>query len=151
MATIRLATAEDIPRIIELYGELTISTSEVERKHSPSLEDYQNVFAEICADPRHELLVAEYEGKVVGTVVLLIVPNLSHNATPWALVENIVIGHQYRRHGYGRLLLEEAIARAKGKGCFKIELCSDKRRKEAHQFYESVGFEASAYGFRSYF
>ena len=151
MPHVRLATEEDIPRIIDLYDELTISTSEVEMSRSSSLEDYRNMFAEIYTDPRHELLVAEHEGEIVGTVVLLIVPNLSHNATPWALVENIVVGHQYRRRGFGKLLLEYAIAQAKERRCHRIELCSDKRREEAHQFYESIGFGASAYGFRIYF
>lgn len=151
MANIRPATEEDIPRILALYRELTISTSQVETSRSPSTDDYRKVFAEIRADPGHELLVAEDRGEVVGTVVLLIVPNLSHSATPWALVENLVVGYEYRRRSFGKLLLEYAIARAREKGCHRIELCSDKRREEAHRLYRSVGFEASAYGFRIYF
>ncbi len=151
MANIRVATEEDIPRILDLYHELTISLPQVEISRSPSADDYRRVFAEICADPRHELFVAEEKGQVVGTVVLLIVPNLSHGATPWALVENLVVGGKYRRSGLGKLLLEHVIARAKEKGCHRIELCSDKRRKEAHRLYLSVSFEASAYGFRIYF
>ena len=151
MANVRLATEEDIHRILGLYHELTIHLSQVEMSRSPSPDDVRKVFAEICADPRHELSVAEEGGEVVGTVVLLIVPNLSHSATPWAIVENLIVGEKYRREGYGRMLLEHVIARAKEKGCHRIELCSDLRRKEAHQLYSSVGFEASAYGFRIYF
>jgi len=151
MAKIRLATEEDIPHILDLYRELAIRLSRVEMSWSPSPDDCRRVFAEICADPRHELLVAEYQGQVVGTVVLLVVPNLSHSATPWALVENLIVAQKYRRRGFGKLLLEYVIARAKEKGCHRIELCSDKRRKEAHRLYRSVGFEASAYGFRIYF
>ncbi|MCJ7522328.1 MAG: GNAT family N-acetyltransferase [Dehalococcoidia bacterium] len=151
MANVRLATEEDIHRILGLYHELTIHLSQVEMSRSPSPDDVRKVFAEICADPRHELSVAEEGGEVVGTVILLIVPNLSHSATPWALVENLIVGEKYRREGYGRMLLEHVIARAKEKGCHRIELCSDLRRKEAHQLYSSVGFEASAYGFRIYF
>lgn len=151
MVEIRLAAEEDIPRIIELYRELTISFSQVERSLNPSADDYRKVFADICADPRHELFVAEYQGEVAGTVVLLIVPNLSHAATPWALVENLVVSHKYRRKGIGKKLLEHVVASAKEKGCHRIELCSDRRREEAHRLYRSAGFEASAYGFRIYF
>lgn len=151
MANVRLATEEDIPRILELYPELTMHPSQVEMSRSPSPDDVREVFAEICADPRHEFFVAEDGGEVVGTVVLLIVPNLSHRATPWALVENLVVGEKYRRKGYGRMLLEHVITQAKEKGCHRIELCSDLRRKEAHQLYRSIGFEASAYGFRIHF
>ncbi len=151
MAIIRLATEEDIPRILGLYHELTMHFSQVEMSRSPSPDDVREVFAEICADPRHEFFVAEDGGEVVGTVVLLIVPNLSHSATPRAVVDNLIVSEKYRRGGYGRMLLEHVIARAKEKGCHRIELCSDLRRKEAHQLYRSIGFEASAYGFRIYF
>ena len=148
---IRQATEEDIPRILELYRELAITTSEVELSWSPSPDDYRRVLAEICAAPGHELLVAEDQGQVVGTMVLLIVPNLSHGACPWALVENLVIGHGNRRRGLGRLLMDYAIARARDAGCYRIVLSSDKRRREAHRFYRSLGFQASAHGFRLHF
>lgn len=151
MVMIRLATEEDIPRIMELYRELALSTSQVELSRSPSPDDYRRVFAEICASPGHELLVAEYQGEVVGAMVLVIVPNLSHGACPWAVVENLVIDHRHRRRGFGRLLMDYAVARAKETGCYRIVLTSDKRRRVAHRFYCALGFDASAHGFRLYF
>jgi hypothetical protein len=89
MAEIRLAKESDIPRILELYHELTIITTQAERSLNTSWDDYRRVFAEISSNPRRELLVAEYQGEVVGTVALFIIPNLSHGATPYALVENL--------------------------------------------------------------
>ncbi|MBM3155900.1 MAG: GNAT family N-acetyltransferase [Chloroflexi bacterium] len=151
MTTIRLATEKDVPRIVELYHELTIAVSHVEQVANPSAEDYRRVFQEICADPRHELFVAEDGGRIVGTVILIVVPNLSHSATPWALVENLVVTSGHRRRGTGKMLLEHVIARAREKGCHRIELCSDKRREKAHRLYRSVGFEQSAHGFRIWF
>jgi len=151
VAIIRAATEEDIPRILELYRELAITTSEAERGLAPSQDDYQRVFAEISTMPGHELLVAEEKGEVVGSVVLLIVSNLSHGALPWALVENLVVDQRYRRQGLGRLLMEYAIARSKKAGCYKLVLNSNKERREAHRFYSSLGFKASAHGFRFYF
>ena len=148
---IRLAEKRDIPRIVELYRELTITTSEVEHGRSPSLADYEQVFAEICSDPRQRLLVAEQQGEVVGTIVLLVVPNLSHNATPWAFLENLIVTEKYRRRGLGRMLLQHAIELAKKSGCHMVELCSDVRRNEAHILYNSMGFEAQAHCFRLYF
>jgi len=151
VASVRVATENDIPRILELYRELSLGMGDVERGLRPSQDDYRNVFAEISADPRHELLVAEDDGRVVGTVVLVVVPNLSHAGTPWALVENLVVAERQRRRGFGRLLLEYVVTRAREKGCHRIELCSDKRREAAHQLYRAVGFEPSAHGFRIYF
>lgn len=151
MAIVRAATEEDIPRILELYRELVITTSEAEKGQSPSQDDYQRIFADIRDHSGHALLVAEEQGEVAGSVVLLIVPNLSHEALPWAVVENLVVDQRYQGKGFGRLLMEYAIARAKEAGCYKIGLSSDKRRPEAHRFYRSLGFKASAHGFRLYF
>jgi len=151
MAIVRAAAEEDIPRILELYRELAITTSQAELGHSPSFDDCRRIFDQINATPGHELLVVEDQGVVVGTVVLLIVPNLSHSALPWALVENMVVDSRYQQRGLGRVLMEYAIARAKEAGCYKLTLSSDKKRLDAHQFYRSLGLEASAEGFRMYF
>ena len=151
MATIRAATEQDIPRILELYEELVISTSPAERGHTPSPDDYRRIYEQVCAMPGHELIVAEENDKVIGTMVLLIVPNLSHSGLPWAVVENIVTDERFQRQGIGRLMMEYAINRAREAGCYKLQLSSSKTREEAHRFYESLGFEASAHGFRRYF
>jgi len=151
MVSIRPSSEEDVPRIVDLYRQLAIHVSGVEEERSPSPDDYRQVFAEICADPRHEILVAECDGKIVGTVVLLFVPELSHAASPWALVENLVVDSGYRQRGIGRMMLDHVITRAREIGCNRIQLCSDRRRDEAHRLYEAAGFEALAYGFRIWF
>jgi len=151
MTEIRLAKESDLPRILKLYHELSMTTTGVEQHLNASFDDYRKVFAEIRSDPRRELLVAEYQGEVVGTVALFIISGLSHCAAPYTLVENLIVNHKYRRRGIGKKLMEYTIARAKQERCHRIELCSDKRRKEAHRLYHSIGFEASAYGFRIWF
>ncbi len=151
MTEIRLAKESDIPRILELYHELSMITTQAEQDLSTSWDNYRRVFAEISGNPRRELLVAEYDGDVVGTAALYIIPNLSHGATPYALVENLVVNHKYRRKGIGKKLMEYTIVRARQEGCHRIELGSDKRREEAHRLYRSLGFEASAYCFRIWF
>jgi predicted N-acetyltransferase YhbS len=148
---IRLAEERDVPRIVELYRELTISDSAVEHTRNPSSADYQLVFAEIRSDPRQKLFVAEVQGEVAGTIVLVVVPNLSHNGTPWAFLENLIVTEKHRGQGLGRILLEHAVGLARNSGCHMVELCSDLRRKEAHRLYKSMGFEAQAHCFRRYF
>ena len=87
----------------------------------------------------------------MGTIELLIVPNLSHNGTPFAFLENLIVTEKHRKRGLGRMLLEHAVALARESGCHMVELCSDVRRKEAHKLYNSVGFEAQAHCFRPFF
>ena len=150
MATVRSATHEDLPRIIELYSQLVVSSAPSEAERRADAAEYRRAFDEILAMPGHELVVVEEDGKVVGTMVLLIVPNLSHQAMPWAYVENMVVDSARQRHGYGRLLMEYAFGRAREAGCYKVQLASTGTRAAAHHFYESKGFSASAVGFRRY-
>ncbi|HXZ94738.1 MAG TPA: GNAT family N-acetyltransferase, partial [Dehalococcoidia bacterium] len=85
MIEIRLAKESDLSRILELYRELSMITTEAEQRSNTPRDNYRKVFAEISNNPKRELLVAEYDGEVVGTVALFIISNLSHGATPYAL------------------------------------------------------------------
>jgi len=144
MNNIRQAKEDDLPRILELYQELT------EEKQTVPSEIVQRVFAEITALPHQQFLVIEKDSLVVGTLFLQITPNLSHEARPWAVLENLVVDHRYRGYGFGRLLIEYALAACRQASCYKVQLLSSNKRKGAHQFYRSLGFEESAVGFRMY-
>jgi GNAT superfamily N-acetyltransferase len=150
MATIRVATERDIPSIQALYLQLAFSPPSP-RIPRPSDHEYRRVFKEMATLPGYELLVAEEAGHVIGTTILAILPGFAHGISPFAVVEYVVVDEKYRGKGIGRLLMEYCIDRAKEAGCYKIMLTSDKRRTEAHEFYRSLGFEDSAYGFRLYF
>ena len=79
---------------------------------------------------------------------MLIVPNLTHDGAPWALVENVVVDPQWRRRGVGKALLKHAVRVADDAGCYKLQLTSSNQRDGAHRFYEQLGFTATATGFR---
>ena len=148
MIKIRTTKETDIPRILELYRQLTITTSPAEAGLEPTADDYQRVFNQIRVVPNLELVVAEENSEVIGSLVLLIVPNLSHKGLPWAEVENVIIDESHRRVGVGRLLMEYARTKAKAAGCYRIGLSSNNIRIEAHKFIQSLGFKPSAIGFR---
>ena len=116
MITVRKAIETDILCILELYSQLAI-TPPVEQNYSVNLDKYRRAFIQIQEVTGYNLLVAEDQCKVIGTMVLIIVPNLSHNALPWAAIENVVVDEEYRRKGIGRLLMDYATARAKEAGC----------------------------------
>lgn len=151
MAIVRPATRNDIPRILELYQELVISHSRIEDSRQPSRADYERILDSINTTPGYRLLVAEETGEIAGLMEFLIMPNLSHNGSPWALIEGLVVSRKKRRQGLGKMLIEYAVRQCREAGCYKIELSSDKRRVEAHEFYRSLGFKEAALGFRLYF
>ena len=149
MASVRTATEQDIPRILELYKQLAMDPVVEIAPLSPG--ERELAFGEMCAVPGYELLVAETDGEVAATAVLVILPGLAYHRSPFAVVEYVVVDGKRRRQGIGRVLMEDIIARARKAGCYKIMLTSDNRRMEAHRFYESLSFEASARGYRLYF
>jgi len=150
VATVRTAREQDIPRILELYRQLALTPPPPDTPQ-PSPEAYQRAFREINSTPGYRLLVAEEDGEILGTAVLAILPEIAHGVSPFAVVEYVVVDEKSRRQGIGRILMDYIIARAKEAGCYKITLTSDKRRTQAHEFYRSLGFDASAHGFRFYF
>ena len=143
----RRATEADLPRIIELLAQLSLDAPR--ERPGPSLpESYRRAFQEIAADKRQQLFVVEDAGRIVGTACLIIVPNLSHEGTPYALVENVVVNEPQRGAGYGELLMRHAMAEAQRAGCYKLSLTSNKQRADAHRFYQRLGFRAASEGFR---
>jgi GNAT superfamily N-acetyltransferase len=149
MASVRAATEQDIPRILELYAQLATDPDTELTPLSP--EEMRAAFAEMRAVPGYELLVAETDGEIVATTVLAVLPGFAYHCSPFAVVEYVVVDDKERRKGIGRELMEAVIERARKAGCYKIMLTSDSRRDAAHAFYESLGFEASARGYRLYF
>lgn len=150
MASVRTATKQDIPHILELYKQASLMPPTPDT-HQPSLEDLYRVFREMSSIPGYELLLAEEDGEIAATTVLAILPGFAHGTAPFAVIEYVVVDEKRRRQGIGRVLMEAVIERARKAGCYKIMLTSDNRRTGAHRFYESLGFEASAQGFRLYF
>ena len=145
--TIRDAALDDLPRVVALLQELSLDEPR-EQSEGPLLESYVSAFHHIEANPRHRLLVAEDEGRVVGTVTLMIVPNLSYRGQPWAHVDNVAVDRASRSKGIGEALMRYTVEEARRAGCYKLSLTSNKRRAEAHRFYRRLGFSASHEGFR---
>jgi hypothetical protein len=73
---VREARPADLGRLLELYrGPEEAHGGGVEPLSGEAAE---RRFAEVLADPRQEVLVAEEGGRVVGTLTVVVVPNLAH-------------------------------------------------------------------------
>jgi GNAT superfamily N-acetyltransferase len=60
------------------------------------------------------------------------------------------VAPERRGEGIGSVLLEAAIAQARAAGCYRVQLTSNKVRRDAHRFYLRHGFVASHEGFKRY-
>ncbi len=84
------------------------------------------------------VLVAELDGQVVGKLELFRAYKARHGF--FALVRRFVVHPDYRGRGVGRVLLENAVERAREEGCAFIELTVDVTNPQAYAFYHREGF-----------
>lgn len=111
-------------------------------------DPYLRAFEAIEADPRHALVVAEHEGKVVGTLQLSFIPCMTFRGGERAQLEGVRVDSSMRGGGIGRQMVEWAIEQARGRGCHLVQLTTNKRRADAHRFYETLGFRATHEGMK---
>jgi GNAT superfamily N-acetyltransferase len=146
---VRRASKDDLDALLRLYVQLSEQNALTEGSRAADALEH------ILASPGLELLVVEGEDGVRGTLTLVVVANLTHNARPWAQVENMVVDESVRGEGFGRALIEGALQIAREAGCYKVQLQSGNQRRsaenDAHAFYKRLGFQDSSVGFRFYF
>jgi len=143
----RKATREDLPEIVRMLADDFLG-SRRERFENPLPESYTRAFEEIEADKNNELIVAELNGAVVGTLQITFTPSISYQGGKRSTVESVRVDAKYRARGIGRELMLFAIERARAENCVSMQLTTNMERPDAHRFYENLGFEKSHLGMK---
>jgi GNAT superfamily N-acetyltransferase len=138
---IRRARREDVPAIVAMYADDVLGKA---RETPDELECYYAVFDRLDGD----LLVGEVDGVVVATMQLTMIQQLSARAGKVAQIESVRVRSDLRGRGLGEQLINDAIERARAAGCARVQLTSNSQRRDAHRFYERLGFVASHTGFK---
>jgi GNAT superfamily N-acetyltransferase len=145
----RQAKREDLPEIVRmLAGDFLGATRE--RYETPLPETYIKAFEEIEADKNNELIVAEKDGAIVGTLQITFTPSISFQGGKRATVESVRVDEKHRGLGIGKQLMLRAIERARRENCFAVQLTTNADRRDAHRFYENLGFKGSHLGMKLY-
>lgn len=144
---IRTAFRDDLLAIVRLLADDALGEQR-EAAREPLPDAYTTAFDAIDSDPRNELIVAEDAGVVVGVLQLTFIPGLTHMGGERAQIEGVRVASSHRSMGVGRMLFEWSIERVRQRRCRMVQLTTDKRRPDAHRFYESLGFVASHEGMK---
>lgn len=143
----RLAVREDVPAIVHLLADDELG-SQRERDEDPLPPSYYAAFEDIDQDSNHQLLVAESRGRVVGTLHLMFLPSISFQGRLRAQIESVRVDKESRNQGIGREMMKWAIELARNRGAHVVQLTTHLTRKDAHRFYERLGFKGSHLGMK---
>ena len=144
---LRLAKPEDLLSIVRMLAEDDLG-SQRERFMDPLPASYYQAFEQIENDPNHELIAAELDGEVVGTLHLMFIPSISYQGGLRAQVESVRVDGKYRGQGIGSKMMNWVIERARGRDAHLVQLTTHRSREDAHRFYERLGFKRSHFGMK---
>lgn len=143
----RLATRADLPSIVRMLADDELG-SQRERYEDPLPQAYYAAFEQIDIDPNHELVVAELDSEVIGTLHLMFLPSISFQGRLRAQIESVRVDKKFQSRGIGSEMMKWTIKRASERGAHVVQLTTHQSREDAHRFYERLGFKTSHLGMK---
>jgi GNAT superfamily N-acetyltransferase len=147
----RDATPADLPAIVAMLADDQLGA----RREDASLPldpGYLAAFASITTSPNDRLIVAvetqEAVEDIVGTMQLSFLPGLSSKGAWRGQIEAVRIRADRRGTGLGAVMMAWVVEQYRARGCKSIQLTTNKSRKDAHRFYERLGFLPSHEGYK---
>ena len=142
---VRPATEADLPEILRMLLDDRATPSD---EADPGDPCYAQALREMQASQVSCTYVAEVDGRVVGTFMLSFLRHLMRRGTLVAQIEAVRIDGPQRGRGLGGRMMRWALDEARRRGCSRVQLTSNLARKDAHRFYQRLGFRGSHLGMK---
>ncbi len=107
--------------------------------------NFEKHYNKIKDNDNYYIVEASFEDKLVGTAMGCIITALDGN---FMVVENVIVSETLRGLGIGKMIMQELDRYAHSNNCEYSILVSSGFRKNAHKFYESMGYDDDVRGFR---
>src|SRR5437899_5914818 len=135
--TIRTAEATDVEALAELMTQLGYETraSEMEMRMEA-----------ILAEKHYVTFVAVSGGKVCGMIGTFTCYSYEHNS-PSGRILALVVSEKMRGRGIGHALVAAAERDLARKNISRVAVNTRFERKDAHEFYENVGYRRNGFRF----
>jgi GNAT superfamily N-acetyltransferase len=143
--TVRDAVPEDMPGLLELFGELRaagpkrlpIGAGDAAYMRAAVEARYRRTFD----DPAERLLVAvDRDSRIVGMTLLTLGPVSTMHEARSVTMGHFTVRTSIRRHGIGRALVAAATAWADEMGVDTVGVEVYPSSREANRFYARLGF-----------
>lgn len=147
MIRVEEAILEDAERLCELLVVLFTC----EKEFSPDISKHLRGLQMILTDPSiGRIFVLKKEGFIIGMVSLLFtVSTALGEKVAW--LEDMIIDPHFQGKGYGKMLLQEVLKKAKEFTCKRVSLKTDADNLRAQKMYKTLGFEYSTMKVMLYF
>lgn len=139
---VRPALRSDLPQLLALYPHLNPADRIL------PLDVAERRFEELLKYHGSAIFVGLFDGSIIASCTLVIVPNLTHGGQPYGLIENVVTHADYRGRGFGKQILQAAVAAAWQVDCYKVMLMTGSKKPSTLAFYAAAGFEQNKTGFQ---
>lgn len=135
--TIRPLVAADAAAAAHLITELSYPTT---------TEEMAERLSTILALPDFAAFIAECDGNPVGMIGLQITPSFETNGKV-GRIQVLVVDQRKRSMRVGRKLIAHAEAYIVSRGGDRAVLTCANRRKDAHRFYDAIGYDRTGIRF----
>jgi GNAT superfamily N-acetyltransferase len=136
---INFAILDDLPRLADLLAELFTLESDFKPERDKQLRGLRIILDE---PEMGKLFVLRVDGKVAGMANALMTISTAEGERA-LLLEDVIVGREYRGSGLGRRLVEHVLEWAKRRGMVRVTLLTDRINQSALEFYRKLGFELS--------
>ena len=134
---VREINYNELKELLELYLHLHENTI------PDTTEKLISAWNTIIQDKNHHVIVYEVNGKIVSSCVCVIIPNLTRNIRPYAVIENVVTRKDYRGRGYATQCLNFAKEIAIKENCYKMMLLTGSKDEKTLDFYGNAGYNSA--------
>jgi len=124
----------DLAQLLTLYTQL-------HDNDFPTIDSrLKDIWCGILSDTNHHIIGSFVDEKLVSSCVIIIIPNLTNNQRPYALIENVITDMSHRRKGYAASVLNHAKQIAIAENCYKIMLMTGSKSESVFNLYEKSGY-----------
>ena len=135
---IRNAGIDDAATLAQLLSEM--DDAPASQVTPDAIEHMRAVLADMAAYPDFRVYLLCRDGVPVGSFSLMVFASPSHQGTPQAMLDGVVVARSVRGAGLGQRMIRHAMTLAADAGCYKMSLSSNLKRADAHRFYQQLGF-----------
>jgi GNAT superfamily N-acetyltransferase len=135
---LRIATQDDAALLAALQAEM--DDGDPAAITDVDAAAMRNALAAMAGYPNFQAYIVHEDGQPVASFTLMVFASPSQGGQPQALLDAVVVSRSYRGRGIGEAMVREALLMASQAGCYKLILSSNLKRRDAHRFYEQLGF-----------